>query len=402
MYNVRTPKGLILEGPPGNGKTLMAKCFAGEAGVGFIAVSGSEFQEKYVGIGSARVRELFKLAEKNKPCIIFIDEIDAIGRSRSEDSESSTSERDSTLNELLVCLDGFKTSTGIFTIGATNRIDLLDKALIRPGRIDKKIFMGLPDTKTRESIINIHIKGKPYDSSVNIENLVTITSGLSGAQIENILNEAMLNALRHDKTYMTIEDIDSMTNRIVAGWQSSDHEFSEETINRIIVHELGHAIVGLMCEHHSKMKKVIINLSSPKTPGYTVFENPETVIYTREALFEHLVILVSGRVAEEVSYGLSVTTGAINDFEEAYKIAEKMIVYYGMGEYIIYPRTSEKYKELIDIEIIELINKAYSKSFSIVKKYKKTIFVCVDILKKEKVLFASKLIDIIEKTILSE
>jgi cell division protease FtsH len=395
-YNVRTPKGLILEGPPGNGKTLLAKGFAGEANIGFIPVSGSEFQEKYVGVGSSRVRELYKLAMNNKPCIIFIDEIDAIGRSRSSESDSSNSERDNTLNELLVCLDGFKSNAGVFTIGATNRIDLLDKALLRPGRIDKSIFIGLPDSKTRESIIEIHIKGKPYDTNVSLDNLIEITSGLSGAQIENLLNEGMLNALRFNRTSISNEDIDSMMNRIMAGWQSSDHQFTSDIIDHIAIHELGHAIVGLMCIHHSKMKKVIINLSSPKTPGYTVFENQESSIYTREALFEHLMILLAGRIAEEVIYDATVTTGAINDFEEAYKLAEKMIIYYGMGKNLIYPRVSEKYKEAIDVEIIQLINSAYSKSLFIVQKYKAIIIECLDILKEEKILLADKIISIIE------
>jgi len=395
-FNIRTPKGLILEGPPGNGKTLLSKGLAGEAEVGFIAVSGSEFQEKYVGIGSSRVRELYNLAQKNKPCIIFIDEIDAIGRSRSTDSDSSTSERDSTLNQLLVSLDGFKSNSGVFTIGATNRIDLLDKALLRPGRIDKTIFIGLPDTKTRESVINIHIKGKPFDPTVSICNLIEITSGLSGAQIENLFNEAMLNALRFNRTTMNNEDIDSIMNRIMSGWQSSEHQFTSDIVDHIAVHELGHAIVGLLCKHHSKMKKVIINLSSPRTPGYTVFENSVSTIYTREALFEHLMILLAGRIAEEVVYDATVTTGAINDFEEAYKLAEKMIIYYGMGKNLIYPRTSEKYKEIIDIEIIQLINTAYSKSIFIVQKYKEVIIYCLDILKNEKILLSEKIEEIIK------
>ena len=316
-YNVRIPKGLIMEGPPGTGKTLFAKALAGEAGCAFIATSGSDFQEKYVGVGSSRIKEMFKLANQNIPCIVFIDEIDAVGRKRSGDGESSSNERDSTLNALLVELDGFKNNTGIFLIAATNRIDLLDTALTRPGRIDKKIFIGLPDSPTREAIIDIHIQGKPHESSIKKDELVLYTEGFTGAQIENLLNEAMLNALRHDRTKFTYKDFDLVLNKMMVGWQPNDHEFSSDIIDHIAIHEMGHAIVGIFSKHHSKMTKVIINLSSPKSPGYTVFESSTSSIYTRESLFEHLMILLSGRIAEEIFYGVSVTTGALNDFEEA-------------------------------------------------------------------------------------
>lgn len=396
-FNVRVPKGLILEGPPGNGKTLLAKALAGEANVGFIPVSGAEFQDKYVGVGSSKVRELFELAKKNAPCIIFIDEIDAIGRKRSGDGESSSNERDSTLNELLVALDGFKNNTGIFLVGATNRIDLLDSALIRPGRIDKKIYIGHPDSVTREAIINIHLNGKPNDNSIIIKDLVDITLGLSGAQIENLLNEAMLNALRKDNYVMTNADIDEILNRIMAGWQPTDHQFTSDIIDHIAIHEMGHAIVGILSKHHSKMTKVIINLSSPKSPAYTVFEGSTSSIYTREALFEHLAILLAGRIAEEAFYDVSVTTGAINDFEEAFKLAEKMIVYYGFGKKLIYPNQSEKYKELIDNDVAGLINDAYSYAEFIINNSKDLISECADILKREKILKSETLIDIIDR-----
>lgn len=394
-YNVRTPKGLILEGPPGNGKTLLAKGFAGECKTGFIPVSGSQFQDKYVGVGSSRVRELFELAKKNTPCIIFIDEIDAIGRKRSGDGETSSSERDSTLNELLVNLDGFSTKNGIFLMGATNRADLLDPALMRPGRIDKRIFIGPPDSNTREAIINIHLKGKPHDSTINIKDLVDLTAGLSGAQIENILNEAMLNALRDNRTFMEHKDIDLVINKIMVGWQPTEHQFTSDIIDRIAIHEMGHAIVGFLSKHHSKVSKVTINLSSPKSPGYTVFESSTSNIYTRESLFEHLMILLAGRIAEEVFYDVSVTTGAINDFEEAYKLAEKMVIYYGMGKNIISPSLSDKYKEIIDDEVINLINDAYEMSYFIVKNSKDFIQECAEILKRDKLIKADKLRNII-------
>jgi cell division protease FtsH len=390
-YNVRIPKGLIFEGPPGTGKTLLAKSLAGEAECGFIALAGGDFQEKYVGVGSTRMKELFNLAKKNSPCIVFIDEIDAVGRKRSSDGESSSNERDSTLNSLLVELDGFKNNTGVFLVAATNRIDLLDNALTRPGRIDKKIFIGLPDKTTRKAIIEIHIKGKPYDSSINIMNLVEMTEGLTGAQIENLLNESMLNALRYNREVFTYSDFDLVLNKMMVGWQPIEHEFTSDIIDHITIHEMGHAIVGMFSKHHAKMIKVVINFSSPKSPGYTVFESSVSNIYTREALFEHLMILLSGRIAEEIFYGISVTTGALNDFEEALKLAEKMVIYYGMGSNVIYPNSSDKFKELIDIDVIKLINKAYNYAEIILIKSKDLIKEGSEILKNEKYLSASTL-----------
>lgn len=394
-FNVRVPKGLILEGPPGNGKTLIAKAFSGEANCSFIAVSGSEFQEKYVGVGSARIKELFQLAKKSVPCIIFVDEIDALGRSRSRDGESSSAERDNTLNELLVALDGFKNTSGVFVIGATNRADLLDPALLRPGRIDKRIFIGNPDEKTRREIIKIHSVGKPRSSDINDEHLVDMTSGFSGAQIENLLNEAMLHALRYDRFLYEIGDIETVYNRILVGWQPNDHNFTGDIIDHIAIHEMGHAIMGLLSKHHAKVKKVIINLSAPHSPGYTVFESPVSQIYVREALFEHLTILLAGRVAEEVFYGVSVTTGAINDFEEALKLADKMVLHYGMGSSVIYPIYSEKYKEMVDSDISVLINQAYDITKVVIEHSKCLIEELADILKEKKLVDAEEIIDII-------
>ncbi len=395
-YNVRIPKGLILEGPPGTGKTLLAKALAGESNCSFIPVSGSDFQEKYVGVGSSRIKELFELAKKNIPCIIFIDEIDAVGRKRSSDGESSSNERDSTLNSLLVELDGFKNNTGIFLVAATNRLDLLDAALTRPGRIDKKIFIGLPDSATREAIIKIHLSGKPYCDSIGIDELVEVTEGFSGAQIENLLNEAMLNALRMNTTQFCYKDFDFVLNKMMAGWQPNDHEFTTDIIDHIAIHEMGHAVVGLLSKHHSKVSKVVINLSSPKSPGYTVFEGSTSNIYIREALFEHLMILLAGRIAEEVFYDVSVTTGAINDFEEALKLAEKMIIYYGMGSNIIYPSLSEKYKELIDNEVVNLLNDAYKCAHVLIQNAKEFISETSEILKQDKIIKVDKLNELLQ------
>jgi len=395
-FNIRVPKGLVFEGPPGNGKTLLAKALAGEAKCNFITVSGSEFQEKYVGVGSAKIRELFQLAKKNIPCIIFIDEIDALGRTRSKDGETSSAERDNTLNELLIALDGFKNSTGIFVIGATNRADLLDFALLRPGRIDKRIFIGNPDVKTRRAIVKIHSIGKPRTLDISDEDIVEVTSGFSGAQIENLLNEAMLNALRNNREIFSKDDMDTVLNKILVGWQPTEHAFTDDIIDHIAIHEMGHTIVGLLCKHHANVTKVIINLSAPNSPGYTVFENTNSNIYTREALFEHLMILLAGRIAEETFYGFSVTTGAINDFEEALKLASKMVLYYGMGELIIYPNGSERYKEIIDDDIMQLIEDAHGCAEFIVKNSKDFIRESADLLKETKILRAEELFHMIE------
>lgn len=394
-YNVRVPKGLIFEGPPGNGKTLLAKALAGEAKTGFIAVSGSEFQEKYVGVGASRVREIFKLAKDNIPCIVFIDEIDALGRKRSSDGELASTERDSTLNELLVAMDGFKNVSGVFVIGATNRADLLDPALLRPGRIDKRIYIGNPDEKTRKAILKIHLKGKPHDNTIILDNMIEITNGLSAAQIENLVNEAMLNALKTNRTEFSLTDIDIVVNRMMVGWQPNEHQFTANIIDNIAIHEMGHAIVGLLSKHHSKMTKVIINLQAPQSPGYTVFEKSSSPIFTREALFEHLMILLAGRIAEEIIFDVSVTTGAIGDFEEALKLAQKMVVYYGMGKNVIYPSMSEKYKEMIDEEVAKLIHDAYGYAEFILRNSKEFMLEGAELLKRDKLIKAETLFELL-------
>jgi cell division protease FtsH len=372
-YNIRIPKGIILEGLPGNGKTLLAKAFAGECKIGFIPVSGSQFQEKYVGVGSTRIRELFELAKKNTPCIIYIDEIDSLGRTRSGDGESSSSERDSTLNELLVSLDGFNSNNGVFLIASTNRIDLLDPALIRPGRIDKKIYINNPDSETRKSIIDIHIKGKPYDNSISIDYLVELTQDFSGAQIENLLNEAMLYCLMNNREIMRNDDIEVVYNKVIAGFVSSNHQFSNETIKRIAIHEIGHSIIGLIVKNYKPMKKVVINLSSPNNPGYTIFGNSDNnnddALVTKEYLFDKLCILLAGRISEELFYS-SESTGAITDFKQALELSYKMITDFGMGEKTIYPVASNKYKELIDDQTIYLLDKAYNHTKNILSNFK--------------------------------
>ena len=387
-YNVRVPKGVILEGPPGNGKTLLAKAFSGEVNVSFIPVSGSEFQEKYVGVGSARIRELFELAEKNAPCIIFIDEIDAVGRARSSDQESSSAERDNTLNQMLVKLDGFKKSNGVFIIAATNRIDLLDPALLRPGRIDKKIYISNPDSETRAKIIEIHLTGKAFSNQIDKDQIIEMTSGMSGAEIENLINEAMLSALRENREQIELADLEYVLARTVAGFQANKNIFSDEMIKQIAVHELGHAITGFLLPDHSRLSKVHLNMWSPKSPGYTIFESTDidSNIFTREKLFAHLVVLLGGRAAEEVIYKKSVTTGASKDFQESYKLAESMVMTYGMGSRNVFPYSSEKYREQIDEDINNLINEAYKLSIKIITEAQPIVIELADKLVKDQIL----------------
>ena len=396
-FNVRTPKGIVFEGPPGNGKTLLAKSFCGELNISFIPVSGSEFAEKYVGVGASRVRELFQLAGENVPCIVFIDEIDALGRKRSSD-DSSNSEKDQTLNELLVCLDGFKESEGVFVIGATNRFDLLDSALVRPGRMDKNIYIGNPDSETRKEIIMIHSQGKPMDETILIDDLVETTGGFSGAQIENLLNEAMLFALREDREMITKDDLEYILNRIYAGWQTKESKYSDEIIERITIHEMGHAIVGLLSHEHSKLAKIVLNLWSPKTPGYTIFENndEDSNIYTKNGLFTHLMVLLAGRIAEEVFFGYSVTTGARQDLEQAYSLAKNMILNYGMGKQNIYPDMSDHSKYLIDQEVNKLLMMANDSARIMILKVKNLIVDCAEILKRDKLLKPEQIVELID------
>ena len=378
-YNVRTPKGLILEGPPGNGKTLLAKGFSGELNVGFIPVSGSQFQEKYVGVGAARVRELFELAKENVPCIIFMDEIDAIGRKR---TGGDSQDHDSTLNELLVNLDGFKSTNGIFLMGATNRMDLLDDALIRPGRIDKKIYVSNPNKQTREAIIAIHLKGKPYQFSV--PTFVDMTNGYSGAQIENILNEAMLYALRQNRESITMEDLEIISNRILVGFQSTAHILNKETLYQVAVHEMGHALIGYFTKH-KKLIKVTINVWSPTSLGFTLFEPNDSLLTTKESLIHELMVLLGGRIAEEMICG-TITTGATHDFLQAKKIAEKMIVEYGMGNHIMIPHGSDRYREIMDQEIDAVLATAYDNAKTLLLKIEPLIKDCADTLVKDHVL----------------
>jgi cell division protease FtsH len=373
-YSVRMPKGMVLHGPPGNGKTLIAKSFCGEIKVPFIAVSGSQFQEKYVGVGSSRVRELFDLAEANAPCVIFIDEVDAIGRRRSSGDDNSQSERENTLNELLVQLDGFKSKKGIFLILATNRVDLLDPALMRPGRVDKNIFIGNPDANTRFKIIDLYLKGKPHSNVISRQSLVEMTSGMSCASIENLLNEAMLNALRDNRENIEIDDLEIVNMKIIGGYQEFQVNYSLVIINKIAIHEIGHAIAGVIQKKHPRLLKIQLNFKSPTIPGYTIFENNEAHLYSREELFSRVVVLLSGCNAERLFFNESgVTQGCSNDLAVAHRLVIDMVLNFGMGGKRIYPILSERYKESIDKDVDNILCEANNESLKIINQYKKEI-----------------------------
>jgi cell division protease FtsH len=375
-YNVKMPRGLLLYGEPGTGKTMLAKAFAGESKMGFISTSGPQFVEQYTGVGAARIREMMKLAKENAPCIIFIDEFDAIARSR---SDSTNSERDATLNQLLVEMDGFEDSGQIFFMVATNRLDILDQAAIRPGRIDKKIYIGLPDAETREKIIALHIEGKPH--SFNSEVLVSRFEGLSGAQIFNCLNEAMLLAIRRDihNAEMTLNDITFVWSKIIGGSSSNKNIYSFEEIYQIAIHEISHSVAGISCKHHRPFKNVVLNLNSPSVPGFATFEKISG-LQTHREMYEHLVVLIAGRVGEEFFCHKTVTTGASNDLKVCYSDARLMITSYGFGSDLVLPGESEKYKEKIDDQIVTLINEAYLHALEIIHKHEKVIQKCANML----------------------
>jgi cell division protease FtsH len=359
QYGLRVPKGILLEGPTGNGKTLLAKTFSGEIDFPIIVTSGSEFNEKFVGVGAARIRELFKFAEDNEPCVIFIDEIDALSRKRSNNEDGASGERDQTLNQLLVNLDGFAISKNIIVIGATNRLDILDKAITRPGRMDKIIHVPNPDAKTREHIISIHLKQKPIN--VTMTEMISITSGLNGAQIENLLNEASLTGIRQNTLPVNVTLLEDTKYKILMGQSIGKKNISETASTRIAIHEIGHLIMAMKSKHFEKPTKVTIDSSVFNSLGYTLFEKTDIDegIFLREYLLEHLQILLGGRVAEETIYGLSVSSGAYSDLETAFNVAKKMIMEYGMGKSIIYPYFSDTYKTRIDQEIHLLIKNAH-------------------------------------------
>ena len=329
----RIPKGILLVGPPGTGKTLLARAVAGEAGVPFFSISGSDFVEMFVGVGASRVRDLFENAKKNAPCIIFIDEIDAVGRQRGAGVGGGHDEREQTLNQLLVEMDGFGANEGIIIVAATNRPDILDPALLRPGRFDRQITVGRPDVKGREAVLKVHARKKPLDETVDLKAIAQRTPGFSGADLENLLNEAALVAARSNKEKIDMGDIDEATDRVIAGVAKKGRVISEKERNIVAYHEAGHVVVGLTLDEAEKVHKVTI-VPRGQAGGYAVMLPKEDRYFmTKPELLDKVAGLLGGRAAEDVTFG-EVSTGAHNDFERVTSIIRSMVTEYGMSDRI--------------------------------------------------------------------
>lgn len=383
----RIPKGVLLVGPPGTGKTLLARAVAGEAGVPFFSISGSDFVEMFVGVGASRVRDLFEQAKKNSPCIIFIDEIDAVGRQRGAGLGGGHDEREQTLNQLLVEMDGFGANEGVIMIAATNRPDILDPALMRPGRFDRQVTVGYPDVKGREEILKVHARGKPIAPDVDLKTIAKSSAGFTGADLENLLNEAALLAARRNLKAITMTEIEEATIKVVVGTEKKSHVMSDREKKLTAYHEGGHAVVTYFCKTQDPVHQISI-IPRGMAGGYTMQLPAEDRSYrTRTEMQESLIVLLGGRVAEALTLD-DISTGASNDIERATKTARAMVTKYGMSDKlgtIAYGRDdsepflgrdmghirdySEATASAIDAEIKHLVNTAYERTESILKQH---------------------------------
>ncbi len=377
----KIPKGALLVGPPGTGKTLLAKAVAGEADVPFFSLSGSDFVEMFVGVGASRVRDLFKQAKDKAPCIVFIDEIDAVGRARGKNPNmGGNDERESTLNQLLTEMDGFGTNSGIIILAATNRVDILDKALLRAGRFDRQIYVDLPELNDRKEIFQVHLRGVKTDGSVDLDMLSRQTPGFSGADIANVCNEAALIAARNNKVAVQKQDFNNAIDRIIGGLEKRSKVMTDEERRSIAVHEAGHATVSWHLQYGDPLVKVTI-VPRGKALGAAWYMPEERQITPRQALLDKICSLMAGRVAEEMFLGI-IDTGALNDLERATKIAYAMVTYYGMSDSLpnvsYYDSTenygfskpySEERARAIDKEVQAIIDKEYSRAREILSQY---------------------------------
>ena len=383
----RIPAGVLLEGPPGTGKTLLAKAVAGEAGVPFLSISGSDFVEMFVGVGASRVRSLFEDAKKAAPAIIFIDEIDAVGRQRGVGLGGGNDEREQTLNQLLIEMDGFEGNEGIIVIAATNRSDVLDPALLRPGRFDRKVLVGRPDVKGREAILKVHARNKPLAEDVDLKLVAQQTPGFVGADLENVLNEAALVAARRNKSVIDASDIDEAEDRVIAGPSKKDKTVSQKEREMVAYHEAGHTIVGLVLSNARVVHKVTI-VPRGRAGGYMIaLPKEDQMLLSKEDMKEQLAGLMGGRVAEEIIFNVQ-TTGASNDFEQATQMARAMVTEYGMSEKLgpvqyegnhamfgaqtPQKSISERTAYEIDEEVRALLNEARNKAAEIIQSNRET------------------------------
>lgn len=383
----RIPAGVLLEGPPGTGKTLLAKAVAGEAGVPFFSISGSDFVEMFVGVGASRVRDLFETAKKSAPAIIFIDEIDAVGRQRGAGMGGGHDEREQTLNQLLVEMDGFNGNEGVIVIAATNRSDVLDPALLRPGRFDRQVLVGTPDVKGREQILRVHSRNKPLAHDVDLKVVAQQTPGFAGADLENVLNEAALVAARRNKKKIDASDIDEAQDRVIAGPAKKDRMISKKERSMVAYHEAGHTICGLVLSDARIVHKVTI-VPRGRAGGYMIaLPKEDRFLMTQNEMFEQIVGLLGGRVAEEIIFGVK-STGASNDFEQATNLARSMVTEYGMSDSLgpvqyegnhqvfvgrDYGQTktySEQIAFQIDEEVRNILTRAHQKAVEIIEAHR--------------------------------
>ena len=397
----KIPKGALLVGPPGTGKTLLAKAVAGEANVPFLSISGSDFVEMFVGVGASRVRDLFEQAKQKAPCIVFIDEIDAIGRARGKNAGfSGNDERENTLNQLLTEMDGFQTNTGVIVLAATNRADILDKALMRAGRFDRQIEVGLPDVKEREEIFNVHLRPLKLDPQLDRSFLARQTPGFSGADIANVCNEAALIAARHNKKFISKEDFLAAIDRIVGGLERKNKIITDEEKRVIAFHEAGHATVSWILENASPLIKVTI-IPRGKALGAAWYLPEERQITTREQMMDELAATLGGRVSEQLTFG-QVSTGALNDLERVTKQAYAMVAYYGMSENVgtlsYYDSTgqsdmaftkpySEQMAQQIDTEAKRVIEQAYKMAEQVLREHADGLKELAELLLSREVVF---------------